>query len=47
MEDYNEVTDNGVKVFMPKDANTAPGGVKISMTGEGPWKGLSIQGLMQ
>ncbi|MCL6478995.1 MAG: hypothetical protein K6T65_11360 [Peptococcaceae bacterium] len=45
-ERYDSVIANGVKVFIPKDAITAPEGISISMAGEGAWRGLSIQGLL-
>jgi len=44
-DEYHEIADNGVKVFLAKNVKTDPEGVNISITGEGMWRGLSIQGL--
>lgn len=44
-EEYESVVANGVTVYLKKDAQTAPEGVNISMTGEGVWKTMKIEGL--
>lgn len=45
VEEYENVMANGVTVYLRKDAVTAPEGVNISMTGEGMWKTMKIEGL--
>lgn len=46
-EGYHEVEANGVKVFIPKDASTGPGGVSITMASGEMGRGLLIEGLLQ
>ena len=45
-EGYDTFIENGITVYIPKTAVTAPEGVSIFMTGEGPWRGIKIQGLL-
>jgi len=45
-EGYDTFIENGITVYIPKTAVTAPEGVSISMTGEEPWRGIKIQGLL-
>ena len=44
-DEYESIVENGVTVYLRKDAVTDPGGVKISMVGEGVWKTMKIEGL--
>jgi len=45
-EGYDTFIENGITVYIPKTAVTAPEGISIIMTGEGPWRGIKIQGLL-
>lgn len=45
-ERYDRVEANGVKIYLPQKAVTAPDGVKISLGGIGAWRRLKIQGLL-
>jgi hypothetical protein len=44
-EEYESVVANGVTVYLRKDALIAPEGLNISMTGEGVWRSMKIEGL--
>jgi len=45
IESYDMFLENGITVYIPKNALTDPEGINVLMTGEGPWRGLKIQGL--
>ncbi len=47
VQDYNEVTINGIKVFVSKKAVARPSGIKISLSSWGIWKDLVVEGLLQ
>lgn len=45
-ESYNEVIVDGIKVYIFKEAVTAPEGIKISLGGWWIWQNLQVIGLL-
>lgn len=44
-DNYNEVIADGIKVYIFKEAATAPDGIKISLNGWWKFKTLQVEGI--
>jgi hypothetical protein len=46
-ENYNEITNEDITVYIPKSAVTKPEGIKLQLKSWGIWHDLQVEGLLQ